>query len=220
VSALNTFVSSKFGEIRTIVIDGEPWFVGSDVARALAYTNPQKAIRDHCKGVNESFTVGNRTPSKVIPESDLYRLILRSKLPAAEVFQDWVTMEVLPSIRRTGRYEAAAAVSPEPREADGVWLSREQFNLLLDRALRLGIGQPAKLASEDVEEWLGERGEAHAAGTEAAVLYADYRRWAQENERPTYSPVAFGKLLSRCGVIARRSSRSRFWAVRVKGGAA
>src|SRR5690606_22624122 len=105
--SLSTYQHEQFGEIRTLINDnGEPWFVAKEVATALGYKNPNEAIRDHCKGVSETLTPskGGNQNTKIIPESDLYRLILRSKLPQAEAFQDWVTSEVLPSIRKYGVY--------------------------------------------------------------------------------------------------------------------
>ena len=105
---LQIFKNKEFGEIRTMIIDGEPWFVGKDVAVALGYTNPQKAIRDHVddedKTLNELFTV-NGTQGILINESGLYSLVLSSKLPSAKKFKHWVTSEVLPSIRKTGMYQ-------------------------------------------------------------------------------------------------------------------
>ena len=104
---LQIFDNPKFGEIRTLTIDGEPWLAGKDVAEILGYSNPQKAIRDHIdeddKTVNESFTV-NGTQAILINESGLYSLILSSKLPNAKQFKRWVTSEVLPAIRKTGTY--------------------------------------------------------------------------------------------------------------------
>lgn len=106
--------------IRVAAIDGELWFVGKDVAEVLGYSNPQKAIRDHCKacrpvGVNESFTPLLDPQTLLIPERDLYRLVMRSALPGAERFEEWVVGEVLPTLRRTGRYETAAiSVVPSP----------------------------------------------------------------------------------------------------------
>ena len=92
-------------DIRTVVgSDGNPWFVGKDVAEALGYSNTRDAIRTHCKKANDFKEAGNPTPKKIIPESDVYRLIMRSNLPDAEKFQDWVVDEVLPSIRKTGGY--------------------------------------------------------------------------------------------------------------------
>lgn len=94
-------------EVRTILVNGEPYFVGKDVASVLGYSNTPKAIRDHVdeedKTQNESFTV-NGTALMLINESGLYSLILKSKLPNARKFKRWVTSEVLPTIRKTGSY--------------------------------------------------------------------------------------------------------------------
>ncbi len=103
---LQIFENDEFGSVRTITIDNEPWFVATDVAKALGYSNPRKAVIDHCKGVTKRDTP---TPSGVqliayINEGDMYRLIMRSKLPSAEKFEDWVMNEVLPSIRKHGMY--------------------------------------------------------------------------------------------------------------------
>ncbi|WAP61846.1 BRO family protein [Pseudomonas fortuita] len=98
-------------DVRVVLVDGEPWFSARDVAEGLGYSNPQKAVRDHCKsprpaGVNDSFTLG--PSANIIPERDVYRLVMRSKMPQAERFEEWVVSEVLPSIRRTGGYTAPA----------------------------------------------------------------------------------------------------------------
>lgn len=108
MNELNIFENAEFGQVRTVVIDRQPYFMASDVARALGYSNPQKAIRDHCKGVNESCipSNGGMQTAKFIPESDIYRLIFRSKLQSAERFEKWVVEEVLPSIRKSGGYIA------------------------------------------------------------------------------------------------------------------
>lgn len=94
-------------EVRTLLINNEPWFVGKDVAEVLGYLNPQKAIRDHVdeedKTLNDSFTV-NGTKGVLINESGLYSLILSSKLPSAKRFKKFVTSEVLPSLRKHGMY--------------------------------------------------------------------------------------------------------------------
>lgn len=104
---LQIFKNTEFGEIRTMTIDNEPWFVGKDVAEVLGYTNPQKAVRDHIddedKTVNDLFSV-NGTKGILINESGLYSLILSSKLPKAKEFKRWVTSEVLPAIRKHGVY--------------------------------------------------------------------------------------------------------------------
>lgn len=106
-NGLATFTNEAFGTVRAVLIDGEPWLVGKDVAEILGYTNPQKAIRDHIdeedKTVNDSFTV-NGTKGILINESGFYSLVLGSKLPTAKAFKRWVTSEVLPSIRKNGAY--------------------------------------------------------------------------------------------------------------------
>ncbi len=119
-TGLSIFTSEEFGQVRVVMRDGEPWFVASDVAKALGYANPQEATRDHCKKVNKitqpSESLGStKTPPariNIIPESDVYRLIMRSNLPNAERFQDWVVEEVLPSLRKTGKYDMTTPSLP------------------------------------------------------------------------------------------------------------
>lgn len=105
---LKLFKNETFGEIRTLLINDEVWFVGKDIAEALGYSNPQKAIRTHVddedKGVNEMDTPGGKQEIIIINESGLYSLILSSKLPQARQFKRWITSEVLPSIRQNGGY--------------------------------------------------------------------------------------------------------------------
>lgn len=106
------FDNTDFGEVRTVVIDGEPWFVGKDVAECLGYTNPSKALADH---VDDDDKLNNKTLSSLgqrggwlINESGMYALIFGSKLEKAREFKRWVTSEVLPTLRKTGHYEVAA----------------------------------------------------------------------------------------------------------------
>ena len=105
MSELQVFNNAEFGSIRSLMVNGEPHFVGKDVAEILGYSNPQKELRDHVdeedRTVNESFTV-NGTMGMLINESGLYSLILSSKLPSAKRFKRWVTSEVLPAIRKHG----------------------------------------------------------------------------------------------------------------------
>ena len=100
------FNHPEFGELRTVEISGEPWFVGKDVAEALGYSNARKAVLVHVdaedKGVTKWDTPGGTQQMTIINESGLYSLILSSKLPSAKEFKHWVTAEVLPSIRKTG----------------------------------------------------------------------------------------------------------------------
>lgn len=109
MNEMQVFNNPEFGEVRSIEENGAILFCGSDVAKALGYTNPSKAINDHCRGdLTKRYPIvdalGRTQGAIFIPESDLYRLVFGSKLPTAEKFTDWVTKEVLPSIRKTGGY--------------------------------------------------------------------------------------------------------------------
>ena len=119
---IEIFRNEKFGEVRAIMMDEESWLVGKDVAAALGYTNPTKAIRDHVDPEDKIVGVQNVTPSIVdaigreqfhtwINESGVYALIFSSRLKEAIEFKHWVTSEVLPSIRKHGAY-----VTPETLE--------------------------------------------------------------------------------------------------------
>lgn len=112
MNELKIFNSSEFGQVRTITIDGEPWFIGKDVATILGYERTADAIRAHVdeddKGVGEIQTPGGKQKIVIINESGLYSLVLSSKLPTAKKFKHWITSEVLPAIRKTGGYIANA----------------------------------------------------------------------------------------------------------------
>lgn len=111
MNELSIFSNPEFGSVRVVMQNGEPWFVAVDVAKALGYADPSRAVVDHCrKSMKSTILVdnqyGKKTPlnQSLVPESDVYRLIMRSNLPTAEKFQTWVCEEVLPSIRKTGGY--------------------------------------------------------------------------------------------------------------------
>lgn len=95
-------------DVRTVIINNEPYFVGKDVAEILGYTNPRQALKNHVdeddKGVSKCDTPGGKQDLVIINESGLYSLILSSKLPQAKEFKRWVTSEVLPTIRKNGMY--------------------------------------------------------------------------------------------------------------------
>lgn len=114
--------------VRVIEIEHNPWFVAKDVAETLGYAKPENAIARHCKA-------GTTTPKQgggvitIIPERDVYRLIMRSKLPEAEAFEEWVVGEVLPSIRKTGGYHAGNLALPDfsnPAEAARAWADQHE----------------------------------------------------------------------------------------------
>ncbi len=108
VNDLKVFSSTEFGELGVMLIDGKEYFPATQCAKILGYKNPKDAILRHCKGVvkRDLPTNGGVQSVNYIPEGDLYRLIVSSKLPGADKFERWVFEEVLPSIRRTGCYGA------------------------------------------------------------------------------------------------------------------
>lgn len=101
--------------VRVIDIDGDPWFVAADVAGILGYVNQRDAIAKHCRGVakRDIPTTSGVQQASIIPERDVYRLIMRSRLPSAEQFEEWVVGQVLPSIRKTGTYQTQAFPIPQ-----------------------------------------------------------------------------------------------------------
>ena len=110
MNKVKIFNSEEFGDVRTVTINGDPWFVGKDVAAALGFTNPRDAISTHVfdedKGVESIDTLGGKQKMTVINESGLYALVFGSRLKSAQRFKHWVTSEVLPAIRKTGSYQA------------------------------------------------------------------------------------------------------------------
>lgn len=106
---LKIFENEEFGQIRTVMRDGEVWFVGKDVANGLGYSNARKALGDHVdkedKGVTKRDTLGGVQELTIVNESGLYSLVLSSKLPSVKRFKRWITSEVLPAIRKTGSYD-------------------------------------------------------------------------------------------------------------------
>ena len=173
MNELKAFNNPEFGTIRTIERDGEPWFVGKDVAEVLGYSDTAQAIRKHTddeeKGVVEMTTPGGRQPITIINESGLYSLILSSKLPTAKKFKRWVTAEVLPSIRKSGGYIAGQeTMTPEELMAKALMVAQrtiaekeamisqkqvenavlkpkaDYFDELVERNLLTGIRETAK----------------------------------------------------------------------------
>lgn len=109
MNELQIYNNEEFGDIRTVTIDNEPWFVGKDVAEALGYAEPRSAVskkvEDADRGVAEMETPSGKQNMTIINESGLYALIFGSKLESAKRFKHWVTSEVLPAIRKTGSYQ-------------------------------------------------------------------------------------------------------------------
>lgn len=160
---LQIFNNDEFGEVRTVVIENEPWFVAKDVALALGYTNPRDAVINHVfdddKGVEKLDTLGGAQNLTVINESGLYSLIFNSRLESAKKFKHWVTSEVLPSIRKTGGYvaprtyaEALRAYADEVEQREKLEKERQEllpkaefFDAVTDSKTAISIGETAKV---------------------------------------------------------------------------
>ena len=147
MSNLKIFENPDFGKIRSIMVDGNPWFVGKDVAKSLGYENESKAIRDHVFEEDKMMGVQNVTPSIIdkmgrlqyptwINESGLYSLIFGSKLDSAKAFKRWVTHEVLPILRKEGRYE----------------LKPQQPAVLLDGTAASGVARLLQVLTRTMKE--------------------------------------------------------------------
>ena len=144
---IEIFRNAEFGEIRTIVIDGEPWFVGKDIAEALGYAKPTDAVRkrvsEEDRGISKMETPSGLQQMTVINESGLYSLILSSKLPSAKEFKHWVTSDVLPSIRKHGAYMTSQTIENVLTSPD----------FIIQLATQLKNEQEARKAAENkVEE--------------------------------------------------------------------
>ena len=156
MNKLQVFNNPEFGEIRAIEIDGEPWFVGKDVAAALGYSDTDKAVRDHVdsddkkiltrqnsgfdeRGQIATLEIPNRGLT-IINESGVYSLIFSSKLPSAKSFKRWVTSVVLPAIRKTGAYIPPETVTVLPKARPDVSLVGVAKVLSVTRRMMLDAG--------------------------------------------------------------------------------
>lgn len=145
---LEIFKNEEFGEIRTVTIDGEPWFVAKDIASILGYKDPKNTVKNRCKRGRVFEIPHPQNPEKsleamVIPESDIYRLIIGSKLPSAQKFESWVMDDILPSIRKHGAYMTNEVIERTLTDPD--------YLIQLATALK-EERQARKLAEEKIEK--------------------------------------------------------------------
>lgn len=148
---LQIFNSAEFGEIRTATVNGEPWFVGKDVAEILGYSNTRKAISDHVyeddrtDGVTIRDSIGREQNPVCINESGLYALIFGSKLESAKRFKHWVTSEVLPEIRKNGSYQKQLSPQEIMRIQLGMIDDHEGRITTLENTMTIDYGQQKTL---------------------------------------------------------------------------
>lgn len=186
MNELQIFNNPEFGEIRTIEIEGKPYFVASDVAAALGYANPRKAVSDHCKGVTKRDTPTSSGVQSMsyIGEGDLYRLIMKSKLPSAEKFESWVMDEVLPSIRSTGYYAKPLTTAEQIKLiAQGNMELGERVDKVEDKLSNLENDTPLygceidevqkHVRKKGVEVLGGKDSEAYRDGSVRSQVYSD-----------------------------------------------
>jgi anti-repressor protein len=157
MNELQIFNSPEFGDIRTVEIDGKPYFVANDVAKSLGYKRPADAVTAHCKGSvkHRYLTEGGEQEVKVIPEGDVYRLISRSKLPSAEKFERWVFDEVIPSIRKNGGYIAGQeTLSDEELMAKAILVAQkkiaERDKIIEKQRLKIEADKPKTIFADAV----------------------------------------------------------------------
>lgn len=163
-------------KVRTVILDEEPFFVGIDVASILGYSNPQKAMRDHCKKPAESLvndSLGRPRRTLVLSESDVYRLVLRSDLPSAEKFESWLMDEVLPSIRKHGAYMTDDTIEKAITDPD--FLIRLATNLKEEKTKRLEAEQ--KVEAQRPKVLFADA----VSDTEGTILIRDLAKLIQQN---------------------------------------
>ncbi|MDO5044570.1 MAG: phage antirepressor [Coriobacteriia bacterium] len=189
MNEIQIFKNDDFGELRALEIDGEPWFVGKDVAIALGYEKPRNAITQHCKGAlkySPLETPGGKQNMRVISEPDVYRLIINSKLESAQKFEAWVMEEVLPSIRKHGAYMTPDMIERAILDPDVIINLATQLKQEQEKAQKL-TGQVKELEPKAKRyESLTNAGGVLST-TEIAKSYG-------------YSARAFNKLLNGLGI--------------------
>lgn len=164
MNELQIFNSEEFGDIRTAEIDGKPYFVGTDVAKALGYSNPRDAVSRHCKGVvkRDTPTSSGIQSMSYINEGDLYRLIMKSKLPSAEKFESWVMDEVLPTIRKTGSYQKPLTTVEQIQVIATGFLDHEERLNRLENTMTIDYAQ-----QESIRDLVSSVVIAHLGGKES-----------------------------------------------------
>ncbi|WP_440444643.1 phage antirepressor [Phascolarctobacterium sp.] len=180
MSNIKIFENPEFGSIRTVDVNNEPWFVGKDVCEALRYSNSRKALADHIKenhkGVTFCDTLGGKQRITIIDEAGLYSLVMRAKTEKAEAFQEWVTSEVLPAIRKHGGYLTADKIEQALTDPDTI--IKLATTLKEERAARqqaeasLKAAQPKMLFADAV------------SASDSTILIGDLAKILKQNGHP------------------------------------
>jgi anti-repressor protein len=183
MNKIQIFQNEQFGKVRIAMNENEePLFCLADVAKALGYSNPAKAVIDHCKGVTvlETPTQSGVQSIKYGKESEVYRLTMKSKLPNAEKFQDWVCDEVLPSIRKHGAYMTQETLEKALTSPD--FLIQLATNLKEEKQKRIEAEQKAELAEQTIKSNAPKVLFADAVSTsQRSCLVAELAKILQQN---------------------------------------
>jgi prophage antirepressor-like protein len=218
MNELQTFSFNEH-EVRSILIDNQPWFVGKDVAEVLGYSNTRKALADHVddedKGVTKRDTLGGQQEMTIINESGLYSLILSSKLPTAKQFKRWVTSEVLPAIRKTGMYattgtekyyilEAARLIS-ECKKRESLPYLIQTLSGIVDLSEVNKSVNVKKTVYDPLQEFLNSSEVYEFVGKPAKEVYKQFKIFCAENDHPVMNLSNFSKQMNvRLGLIVKR----------------
>lgn len=221
---LQVFKHEQFGDLRIIDKDGVVWFIGKDVAVALGYNNPIKAVQQHSDEEDRDVfpirdSIGRMQKTPIINESGLYSLILSSKLPAAKSFKRWVTSEVLPSIRKTGKYEIIPqGVEVEEPVTDVTQLEFDQrirIATIIASCRRERLPMVAKILSLDLDEfapllpqnasdaeqlayqYISSVYDAMKRDTPIQYFYNGYAKWCMEQGTTALNKTALGKVFKK-----------------------
>ena len=159
---MNEIFNFRWQDVRTVIINNEPYFVGKDVADILGYTHSGKALKNHVdeddKGVSKCDTPGGKQDLVIINESGLYSLILSSKLPQAEEFKRWVTSEVLPTIRKNGMYATDELLDNPPKVIFSNAVSASHTSILVGEFAKIMRQNGADMGENRMFDWLRENG--------------------------------------------------------------
>ena len=194
MNGLQIFRNEEFGEIRTVTIDNEPWFVGKDVAMALGYEKPTDAVRkkvEECdRGISKMETPSGKQDMTIINESGLYALIFGSKLESAKRFKHWVTSEVLPTIRKTGGYQMQ---TPQGKALLALAVLEAQKTIEA-QAAEIGRMKPKEIFADAV------------AASHTAILIGDLAKLLKQNGIETGQKRLFSWLRENGFLIKRKGT--------------
>lgn len=240
---MSAVTNLSFGSllVRVVDRDGEPWFVATDVCFAMELTNPSSAIKILDDDERAKVDLGSGSDVNIISESGLYTLMFRSQKAIDQEsniyrFRKWVTSEVLPAIRRQGRYDAIEQaperrIDPDERDmAMKLALVREARQTFGRRAAQeiwseIGlpmvpqsepVGGPVRPIHPQIAEWVREQTQGGGGFIRSSELYDDFLRWCGRKEIEPVGQTAFGRDLTRMGYVSKKSGPIWRWGLRLK----